>query len=140
MTEQEEQKAYWLSKEPLKPCPYCGEKADIASYGEDGQFIVCSNIHCQNSNEYTPEAWNSRPREDALRIELDKADGAGLELMQENEKLRAEVQALREHETVIVDEAKRQIFKLEERNEILSNKLAEANAKLDFWEGRNDAI
>jgi hypothetical protein len=31
---------------------------------------------------------------DALRVELDKADGAGQELMQENEKLRSRLEAL----------------------------------------------
>lgn len=108
----------------LKPCPFCGQNPDIESYGEDGSFVCCSNFDCQLMSGFSPEEWNTRPIEDvlrneitflkskpieediiklikaerdALRIELDKADGAGQELMQENARLLNELsEALRD--------------------------------------------
>jgi ssDNA-binding Zn-finger/Zn-ribbon topoisomerase 1 len=56
----------------LKPCPFCGAKAEAIKREEDGYILVgcsgennevCDLITCT----MTPDEWNTRPIEDKLR-------------------------------------------------------------------------
>ncbi len=70
----------------LKPCPFCGGKAEIEV---DGMFrwVECKNEHCGasgkvfsflvdagNANNIVANNWNIRPIEDALRDRAEKAE------------------------------------------------------------------
>ncbi len=67
----------------LKPCPFCGGKGHIyrnysaGGIGIDGHFIMCENCRAESpfdlSESDTGKSWNTRPIEDALRAELEKA-------------------------------------------------------------------
>ena len=56
----------------LKPCPFCGRAVSFAP--EDDAFIICTKCDvigpgdCRNTVEAV-EAWNRRPREEALEAE-----------------------------------------------------------------------
>lgn len=53
----------------LKPCPLCGAKPTVLSSG-----VTCSTLGCLlQENTTGPERWNTRPIEDKLRSERDKA-------------------------------------------------------------------
>ena len=71
---------------PCKPCPFCGEKPTmIMSEGPFYHLVQCSNYECvagKPGGEWTtPEVWNTRPIEDALRARLEAAreDHKGVE-------------------------------------------------------------
>jgi Lar family restriction alleviation protein len=88
--------------EQLKPCPFCGTTPVHAEKGVYNS-VICPKCGVETGGFFYDseepvkkaiEEWNTRPIEDALRIELDKADGAGVELEAENEKLRAALTAV----------------------------------------------
>ena len=59
-------------KSTLKPCPFCGIKAEI---NDISKTIVDDRVcGCWADNIFlTKEDWNTRPLEDALRAERDAA-------------------------------------------------------------------
>lgn len=63
-----------MSETELKPCPFCGELPSAESLGEDGYYICCGNIDCESMDVISPEAWNTRPVEDALQERAEKAE------------------------------------------------------------------
>ena len=59
----------------LKPCPFCGGKAELMSYtlfGRQVWFVTCGGMGCdvvpETADRYTPqkaaEVWNKRAGED----------------------------------------------------------------------------
>lgn len=58
----------------MKPCPFCGGKAEIIGY-DDGLFqVVCRGCDGTQDNffdspEEAAESWNNRPIEDELEAE-----------------------------------------------------------------------
>jgi hypothetical protein len=72
----EEQKQYWLSKEPAKPCPFCGKTPSIHRTGIEPYRVYCANADCQIGGDpvevftFTIEMWNTRPVENQLRATL----------------------------------------------------------------------
>ena len=66
----------------LKPCPFCGEAPRRVEHPHF-KILTCSKVFCVGNGLYfSPELWNIRPIEDALRAE--------------NETLRARVEELEE--------------------------------------------
>lgn len=72
----------------LKPCPFCGgepvRKWNHYPDGDDNWLIKCEpcNIIVISLHPFlTIERWNTRPLEDAMRVELEAAKGhaSGLE-------------------------------------------------------------
>ena len=55
----------------LKPCPFCGNKADMVQPNEDVYIVGCSNEDCHmwcglafNMEEHAVKFWNTRtPKE-----------------------------------------------------------------------------
>jgi len=43
----------------LKPCPFCGSKAEYWSSKESG-IIGCSNVRCHVPFAFSVEEWNTR--------------------------------------------------------------------------------
>jgi uncharacterized small protein (DUF1192 family) len=54
----------------LKPCPFCGGDS-VHAFGRLEQ-VRCSNGDCLLVDLLSPEDWNRRPIEDALRAEVDR--------------------------------------------------------------------
>lgn len=52
----------------LKPCPFCGSKAelkDLIYRANCGYAVCCTNIDCRVSTIYTLYSWHSK--EDAIK-------------------------------------------------------------------------
>ena len=60
----------------LKPCPFCGSKAElITQHRLLAYFVECANEQCSGSVQGDTEdevvsAWNARPIEDALNARI----------------------------------------------------------------------
>lgn len=59
----------------LKPCPFCGGKPELGSYGKSRNWIVvCSKCEVETKIYETEheavKAWNARPIEDELNDEI----------------------------------------------------------------------
>ena len=53
----------------LKPCPFCGEAPRRVEHPHS-KILTCSKVFCMaNGMYFSPELWNIRPIEDALRSE-----------------------------------------------------------------------
>ena len=100
--------------EKVKPCPFCGGKAEIS-----GGTVYCPVCEISFSNERETgaedikevvELWNARPIEDALQNELDEAREDNADNMEyhvaERELLKAENARLREALRKIIGETK----------------------------------
>jgi hypothetical protein len=75
-------------KNELKPCPFCGSKADAKKdiYGRN--IARCARVNCAAHRFWWDISdWNSRPTEDALRAE--------------NKSLQAIVEAARKYITAL---------------------------------------
>ena len=80
-----------LSREELRPCPFCASAATVSGLPDGENCVLCDNVACstQSPEDGTPEetsaSWNRRPIEDALRAELAaikgelEADGASVD-------------------------------------------------------------
>ncbi len=77
--------------EELRPCPFCGGKAITATFldYDDLEYmpldtiepeVTCENERCINGWWLSPNDWNTRPIEDALRARI-------AELEAKNEKI-----------------------------------------------------
>ena len=79
----------------LKPCPFCGGKAVTSTFfdWDDLEYmaievndcdaeVTCENERCINGWYLPPEAWNTRPIEDALTARI-------AELEAENDRLQS---------------------------------------------------
>lgn len=56
----------------LKPCPFCGRKADLYKYAKNGMFLVrCEYCGVEtiyfDKEEDATEAWNRRACDDTKR-------------------------------------------------------------------------
>lgn len=55
--------------EELKPCPFCGGKAELTKFDDDSWDVVCDNENCNrvvmttltHTKERAIELWNNRP-------------------------------------------------------------------------------
>lgn len=86
--------------EELRPCPFCGGEAQVNTWTLHGiteSRCFCSNSDCPNSvRTVALEQWNTRPIEDALRLEAaDVFSRQIIELEAANARLTAELSALR---------------------------------------------
>lgn len=53
-----------MPTEPLKPCPWCGDRAQIDRPTGSAE---CCRVACEGANSIlVPAEWNDRPIEDAL--------------------------------------------------------------------------
>ena len=69
-----------MSKETLKPCPFCGGEAvlcEIAT-GHPRFYMRCEDCHSEAgicaTEEEAEMIWNSRPIEDALRKRVEELE------------------------------------------------------------------
>jgi len=67
-----------VSEEELKPCPFCGGKAELFNYlsnhlSKERFWIACiactADVPSTESKEDILKRWNTRPIEDALKAE-----------------------------------------------------------------------
>ena len=64
--------------EELKPCPFCGENAELRGGEGVASWIICNNKKCRAtqglelSGENAVKMWNRRPAEDALEKEVER--------------------------------------------------------------------
>ncbi len=61
-----------ISKEELKPCPFCGGEAEYMNYGPEGQMIRCSEccaILDKDTKEQAIAAWNLRAAPETVSLE-----------------------------------------------------------------------
>lgn len=69
--------------EQLRECPFCGSDAEIWNFNNQNRNvrIVCKNYECKINTEaykkldWAIAAWNTRPIEDKLREQRDRAMG-----------------------------------------------------------------
>ena len=95
----------------MKPCPFCGKEPAIHSY-----FASCVNDDCEQSDYWTGlevDAWNTRPIEDALRVQLAARDAlierlveVGNDIVEEAQLQEPDVQELRDNWRVLIAEWK----------------------------------
>ena len=85
-------------KSTLKPCPFCGIKAEI---NDISKTIVDDRVcGCWADNIFlTKEDWNTRPVEDALRARAMKAEA-------DNDVLRAERDRAESMVAILIDAGK----------------------------------
>lgn len=77
----------------FKSCPFCGNppRTDVRL---NGAFASCSNMECWLRNVWMPILeWNTRPWEDKLEVDLDKACSTIVELKNELSVAEKEINA-----------------------------------------------
>ena len=95
----------------LKPCPFCGKEP-----ATHANFAICVNDDCEQSDYWTGlevDAWNNRPIEGALRVQLAARDAlierlveVGNDIVEEAQLQEPDVQELRDNWRVLIAEWK----------------------------------
>ena len=62
----------------LKPCPFCGDNAELRGGKGVASWIICNNTKCRATQgleltgENAVKMWNTRPAEDDLKAEVER--------------------------------------------------------------------
>jgi hypothetical protein len=102
----------------LKPCPFCGEKAEIRvkqwidgeGYPDKLVWVECPDC----GDTHRPDNWNTRPIEDALRAELETAYFEKAEFQESNTRLREALGRAHQQRDALKDELEQARVRLAE--------------------------
>lgn len=85
----------------LKLCPFCGQPARFLESILNRGGVSCSNHECISWIRTTPEIWNARPVEDALRAENERLREVEDKALEQSEYIQTH--GLTEYELALKD-------------------------------------